>query len=222
MDYYYHYSHVFLIVISGLVVVRRPFSLVFCSLLVFLILGVITENLMDFYKERDGDYIMAWEVRYVYGYFDTFFLVWFPIRFGNFRNREKRSIIWAGILSSIWLFFLILHYAGLVPFNPGIMESSASIIFVLLFGFSILTRAELIELPLVSSLNFLLVGFLLYLFCTIVLFGIEGTAVRRQLYGFIHGTFHIIRDLFIAGAVYLEFKSPKTKAAQLHNGITKF
>ncbi len=194
----------YLVIIANVLVLRKKPSLLYKVLLAFLLIGEATHFCMDYASNVLSNKGLAWEIRYVYGFFDTTFLTWMAIAYGNYRSPKKKALLAATITGGIWLVFLLLHYFDKVEFNAAWMESIANIILTLMFGFGILTRVEIPETPLVSGVNLVLVGLLIYLFSTIVIFGIQGTSIREEVYGIIHGSIHILRDLFFLLAFYVE------------------
>ncbi len=195
----------YMVIVANVLVLRKKPLLLFKALLAFLLIGEVTHFSMDYaiYALKNKD--LAWEIRYIYGFFDTAFLTWMAIAYGNYPSPKKKALLAAATSGGIWILFLILHYLGILEFQVAWMESIANIILTLLFGFGIITRVEIPETPLVSGINFILVGFLIYLFSTIVIFGIQGTSIREEVYGFIHGALHILRDVFFLLAFYVEF-----------------
>lgn len=195
----------------NIVLVLRNCSLVFKSFLLFLIFGQLANDGMRIAQYITGNHNLVDEIRYIYGLFDITYLLWLATAFGNYKNRKRLSIILPAIAGFIWLLFLLLHYFKILAFPVGAMESSAGIVMSIALGFAILSRIELLEEsnPLYSPINLLLISQLLYVFSTIVIFGIAGTAIRDKLY-FIHSIIHFMRDLIIISAFILEYRRLKT------------
>jgi hypothetical protein len=116
-------------------------------------------------------------------------------------------------LGLIYLFFLILHFTGQYPFKAWILEPLGGSITALLAGFSLLTRVELPDSKLLSGINLILAGQLTYSFSTIILFGLQGLAIRSNIY-FVHDILHILRDLSFLGACYCAYKDPEAVIAK--------
>jgi len=175
------------------------------TFLLYLAIGLIAEVVMHFTFSHLKNTELTWEIRYLYGLFDTAFLLWFPLRYSNLKRRRRWAFWVSFIGGGIWWVFLILHYLDRYDFPVGLMESSANVIMVLVVGFVLLMRAEITTIPLVNSFNLILTGLLLYLFCTVLLFGIPDTLVRDKMY-YLHDIFHLIRDLFFIAAFYFALR----------------
>jgi len=196
----------------NLFALRKKRSQILKALLFFLVVGLITGIVMNvtlYYWENKP---LTWEVRILYGLFDTVFLLWFPLRFSNLKRRRQWAF-WVSLAGgAIWSVFLILHYGNYYEFPVGMMESSANVVMVLVVGFVLLMRAEITTIPLVNSFNLILTGLLLYLFCTVLLFGIPDTIVRDEMY-YLHDIFHLTRDSFFIAAFYFAIRPlPKASA----------
>lgn len=198
---------VFFLLGFNTVLYLRGASIVFKSFLLFLVVGELTSISMNISMWETGNTDVAWEIRYVYGLFDTVYLMWLATYTGNYRNRKKLSKILPSIAGGIWLIFLILHYAGLFEFNIGFWESSMGMVLSIAMGFALLSRVEVPDKsnPLLNPINLLLTSQLIYAFSTITIFGIVGTEIRDRFY-FIHNIIHLLRDIAIIMAMIMEYK----------------
>ncbi|HKL02082.1 MAG TPA: hypothetical protein VJ911_00350 [Cryomorphaceae bacterium] len=185
----------------------RGASVVFKSFLLFLVIGELAGISMIIAQQETGNKDLAWEIRYIYGFFDTVYLLWLAAYTGNYRNRKKLSVILPSIAGGVWLFFLILHYTGVMEFKVGLLESSMGMVLSIALGFALLSRVEVPEEinPFLNPVNLLLTSQLIYVFSTITIFGIAGTEIRDRYY-FIHQAVHILRDIVILAAMTLEYR----------------
>jgi len=197
----------FLIVFNLILVIKgspNAFRLFFA----FLLFGLASHLFMDYFMIIKGRVDLAWEVRYIYGFFDTVLLLWLATAYGNYARPIRIALITSSFFGGIWLLFLLLHYLGFLEFNVAIMESSAGIVLSLALGFGLLSRVEILEdeNPLLNPINLLLISQLVYVFSTVVIFGIEGTAIREEFYQIIHGSIHALRDVLILFAFVMEYR----------------
>ncbi|MCA1764420.1 MAG: hypothetical protein ABR574_05965 [Cryomorphaceae bacterium] len=197
---------VFFLLGFNTVLYLRGASLVFKSFLLFLVVGELAGISMNVSMRETGTTDLAWEIRYVYGLFDTVYLMWLAAYTGNYRNRKKLSKILPSIAGGIWFIFLILHYTGVFEFDIGFWESSMGMVLTIAIGFALLSRVEVPDSnPLRNPINILLTSQLIYVFSTITIFGIAGTEIRDRFY-FIHHIIHVLRDFGIIAAMVFEYK----------------
>lgn len=198
----------YFLIAFNLILVLKGSSKAFRIFLVFLFLGQTAELAMDYFMDILDRVDLAWEVRYIYGFFDTVLLLWLATAYGNYSRPKRVALITAAFFGGIWLLFLLLHYLNFLEFNAAIMESSASVVLSLALGFGVLSRVEKLEdeHPLLNPINLLLISQLVYVFCTVVIFGIQGTAIRERFYDIIHGSIHALRNILILFAFIMEYR----------------
>ncbi len=201
-----------LIGLNGYVCWRKP-SLLFNVFLTFLVIGVLAEMGMVFVEHELNRRDWAWEIRNIYGFFDTVILMWIAVRYGNYKNSIRKARLFASVVGGVWIVFLLLHYFNVLAFQIGAMESTANVVLSLAMGFALLTRVEVTDQPLVNPINLLLCSQLVYLFSTVMIFGLGEMPIRNRLY-FIHDIAHFLRDLLIVTALLKELKTIKVEASK--------
>lgn len=198
----------YFLIAFNLVLIIKGAPKAFRFFFVFLLFGLASHLFMDYFMVIKSRVDLAWEVRYIYGFFDTVLLLWLATAYGNYTRPKRIALITASFFGGVWLLFLLLHYLQILEFNVAIMESSASIVLSLALGFGVLSRVEKLEgeNPLLNPINLLLISQLVYVFSTVVIFGIEGTAIREEFYPIIHGSIHALRDILILFAFIMEYR----------------
>ncbi len=212
----------FFLVVFNLILIVKGSSKTFRFFFVFLLFGLASHLFMGYFMVIKGRVDLAWEVRYIYGFFDTVLLLWLATAYGNYARPKRIALITSSFFGGIWLLFLLLHYLGFLEFNVAIMESSAGVVLSLALGFGVLSRVEKLEdeHPLLNPINLLLISQLVYVFSTVVIFGIEGTAIREEFYQIIHGTIHTLRDILILFAFVMEYR--RLKLSKIRIDSTEF
>ena len=95
-----------LIGLNGYVCWRKP-SLLFNVFLAFLVIGVLAEMGMVFVEHELNRRDWAWEIRNIYGFFDTVILMWIAVRYGNYKNSIRKARLFASVVGGVWIVFFV-------------------------------------------------------------------------------------------------------------------